>query len=201
MTMYTEDVNFRMRTVFAILAVLSIILAFALQNRLPAYPWIVAPSTLMFYACLFWLFDAMLWKLPVIRLLNSGIPNLAGYWKGNLSRTVQGQQQTVTAELVIKQTWSKLELILRTPEAVSRNFLVGFTLSDPNAIQLMWVYRIDGTDPTSLLEHGKGIIELTLNRRTKEITLNGAFIESTPGEPLKLSFVRSGFWFWNPEPF
>jgi hypothetical protein len=155
----------------------------------------------MFYGILFWLFDAILWKLPLIRLLNSGIPYLAGYWKGNLTRIVDGEAKQISAELVIKQTWSKLELILRTPEAVSRNRLAGFTLADPNGILLTWVYRIDGHAAKSLLDSGKGIIELTLDRRTKQMTLGGSFIQSSPGEPLNLTFERPGFWFWNPMPF
>ena len=205
MTMYTEDVNYRMHTVFLILAVVSIALTFALHSALPTYPRVIAPATLMFYAILFWLFDAFLWKVPVIRLLNSGIPNLAGIWEGELARSVEGKEQHFHVKLVIKQTWSKIDLSLLTTEARSRNTLAGLQLVDPNAIMLTWIYEIEGTNARSVSEWGKGIIELTLHRKTNTASMTGAsfsgsFIASGLADPLNVEFKKRAFRFWNPEP-
>ena len=208
MTMYTEDVNYRMRTVFFILAVLSVLLALVLRHVLPAYPRIIAPAALMFYATLFWLFDAILWKLPVVRLLNSGIPNLAGLWQGSLSRIVDGRPEQLEVSLTIRQTWSKFNTVLRTSEAQSRNTLLGLRLKDPNAIVLTWVYRIDGSDSRSIVESGMGVIELILHKKTPRnnpsmegALLTGALIEIRPGEPFSVTFKKPGPFYWNPEPF
>jgi SMODS-associating 2TM, beta-strand rich effector domain len=199
--MYTEDVDYRMRTVFAILVVLSILLAYGLESWVPTYPRVIAPATLLFYGALFWLFDAFLWKVPGIRLLNSGIPNLAGIWKGTLLQSVDGVESPLSAELTIHQTWSKIKLVLHTNEAVSRNTLMGMVLKNPEAIVLTWVYRIDGTTPVLLTDKGRGIIEMTLNRSTNQATLKGAFIEAYQGEALDVSFVKGVNPFWNPRPF
>lgn len=201
MTMYTEDVNYRLRTLFAVLVALSIIGGFALQNAIPQYPRLIVPATFMIFGAIFWLFDAFLWKVPGIRILNSGIPLLAGIWKGSITRDVQGRSELLDAELIVKQTWSKLELILKTSECVSRNVLVGFTLANPGGILLTWIYQIDQTEAASVTEHGRGIVELTLHRNENAFTFDGAFIASACGEPVNLKFIKSGFTFWNPKPF
>jgi predicted pore-forming effector associated with SMODS systems len=205
-TMYTEDVNYRLRTVFFLLAVLSILLAWAVYQAMPAYPRVIAPVTLAFFGMLFWLFDALLWKFPVIRLLNYCTPNFAGDWEGSLSRQVEGRTEQLEVKLRIRQTWSKISLTLWTPEAISRNTLAGLRLADPDAIVMTWLYKKDGTDPHSLLEPGRGIIELTLHRKGREDSLAGAvlsgtLIESRPGEPLEVAFKKPGPFYWNPEPF
>jgi predicted pore-forming effector associated with SMODS systems len=205
-SMYTQDVGYRMRTVLFLLSVLSILLAWAVHRAMPAYPSVIAPVTLAFFGVLFWLFDSLLWKFPVIRLLNYCTPNFAGDWEGSLSRQVGERTEQLEVKLRIRQTWSKLSLVLQTSEAVSRNTLAGLRLADPDAIVLTWLYKKDGTDAPSLLEPGRGIIELTLHRKGHEASLAGAvmsgeFIESKPGEPLEVVFKKPGPFYWNPVPF
>jgi len=203
-TMYTEDVSYRMRTVFAIIVVVAIGLGYVLRDQLPAAPHIVAPAALMLYAVLFWFYDAILWKLPGFRLLNSGIPNLAGDWEGTLRQDAGGAELPV--KLTIRQTWSKLALILKTPEAYSRNTLVGLQVRDPNAVIMTWVYQFDMPHrPKSLTEHGRGIMEVTLHRAVAGpsmdgATLSGALFQCQPTETLRVDFKRPGPFYWNPKP-
>jgi hypothetical protein len=199
MTMYTENVDYRMRTVFAILFVLSVIAGWLLYDAIPAYPRVVVPATLMIYGSLFWLFDGFLWKLPVIRLLNSGIPLLAGTWKGTMVHKSDGRK--VDATLTIKQTWSKLDLILETPEAVSMNTLAGLNLFRDKGVVLTWVYQMEGGHAHSLTEPGRGIIELRLDRTSPKMTFTGSFMDSIAEDDLTLAFEKSGFFWWNPKPF
>jgi hypothetical protein len=171
---------------------------------MPASPHIVAPAALLFYSVVFWFFDAILWKIPPFTLINSGIPNIAGEWEGHLRHDTTGVDLPV--QLTIRQTWSKLALILRTPETASRNTLAGLQVRDPNAVVMTWVYQFDmANPPKSVADHGRGIMEVTLHRASagesmKDAALRGHLFQCTPTETLNVEFKRPGPFYWNPKP-
>lgn len=188
-SMYTININKRMYTLFyvlSVISVLSIIGAIVLHEKLLIRPSLITPASLMFFAGVFWLYDRVLWRLPVIRILSNGIPYIAGVWEGRLSRVVDGKDVEIQATLTITQTWSLMGLSLVTPEAISSNTVASLQLADPEAIVVTWIYLKHGSDARSLSESGKGVVELTLNRQTKEISLRGPFYESEPKDYLML---------------
>jgi hypothetical protein len=100
-----------------------------------------------------------------------------------------------------------LALILRTPQANSRNTLAGLQVRDPNAVMMTWVYQFDMPHrPKSLTEHGRGIIEVTLHRAHSGLSMDGANLEGAlfqcaPTETLRVDFKEPGPFYWNPKPF
>ena len=54
-------------------------------------------------------YDRWLWKFPVFSMLNT-IPNLNGYYEGEIKYCFKGQDDTKKCELIIKQTCSNIKI-------------------------------------------------------------------------------------------
>jgi hypothetical protein len=131
----------------------------ALKHLEKVLPPLVAPSVTPFviFAILLWLFDRYLWRWPLIRRV-SGIPNLEGTWKGELTRTTSAnarQRKKHKAECYITQTWRKIDFVFNDfvgsgeePTRVASVRIVGMFVENPQDIHVRYVY---GARPTTLL--------------------------------------------------
>src|SRR5258708_7387384 len=77
----------------------------------------------------------------------------------------------------------------------------------PRAVLVTWVYSKDTSrSGYALVDEGRGVIQLPLHRANLEPSMSGAefsgsFIATSLAEPLQVSFVRPGPFYWNPKPF
>jgi hypothetical protein len=203
MVMYSIDYERRVYTLVFLGTIVGATLALLLRSAVSIVASmgslaasIVAAGSITVFLLVFWLNDKLLWKLPLIRLLNFNIPNLAGVWEGSLSRKVGATDETLEASLEIKQRWSAIDLVLTTKDAgghvvaVSRPTFVALQLLDPTHVMVSWVYVKDGMGPRSMADSGTGIIELGLTKAPGKSTLRGTFFSAEPQDLMEVKLME-----------
>jgi len=190
MIMYSIDFGRRMYTVLFLVCVLAAAIDLGLRREFNLPGQYAAVLALVFFLIFFYLFDKFLWKLPGFRILNYGMVNVAGEWKGTITQATGEGPKPLPATLVIAQTWSTIGLLLTTEQAVSQAVMAQLLGADPAAIKLSWTYRIEGSNAKSLADPGQGVIELTLTRGPQQMQFEGSFFSSQLDDHLAL--VRQG---------
>jgi hypothetical protein len=177
---YSVDTNPRLKVYFSAAAV-SVAGAWALSNipQLSAYRF-AAPSAFVIFGAVLWLYDRVLWRLPLFRLY-SGIPILAGTWEGTLNRTESGAEGLVDRRKVrcrVTQTWQKIDFIFEGRTSRSTARIVGLFVENPENVVVRYMYAvrprvfITGGLPNPA---GDGVTELRLEQRADGRYLAGIY--------------------------
>ena len=184
---YSIDSGRRVRTVALTLAALSVALVHLLHGMAPMPPSLIAALSLMLYGIVFWLYNAVLWKFPVINRFNS-IPNLAGRWQGKLvGWSAPDDELDVT--LQVRQNWSEVGFVLSSTAPLSRATVGAMVIGDPDNVKVIWVFSSD----TSAVpcDHRQGVNELTLHKADGGDRLTGTwFSDIGTSGALTVRFVK-----------
>ncbi|HEY5221149.1 MAG TPA: hypothetical protein VIJ29_03330 [Candidatus Paceibacterota bacterium] len=149
------------KTVPFYLSALAIALAWAFYSSMTALTinlpwWINAPSVLGFYEILFLLFENYGWKIEVLRVIG-GIrtPNISGDWAGKIKSSFDSTEKDVTVK--IAQTWTQMEVCLKTDGSTSRSNGAFFAGTPPSGPTLTYQYQNDplpGTVQSMQIHYG-----------------------------------------------
>jgi hypothetical protein len=102
--------------------------------------WVELPSILAIYEGLFALFDRRLWRWRVFRLLGwVRVPNLNGCWDGDGSSSHASTRYQPTLE--IRQTWTKLCVLLDTELSESHSLVGSIALNSAGGPTISYQYE------------------------------------------------------------
>jgi len=106
-------------------------------------------SSIISFGGIFSLFDKYLWKVP---LINSWIkcPNISGKWVGTIENP---DYDPISTEVLIKQTWTKININLRTETADSDTEALAFSVENYENPRLKYIYY-NTSETTNLKAHG-----------------------------------------------
>jgi hypothetical protein len=141
---YSTD-SARQRTVLLLLAVLAILLAWALGRAfvlLHTSPpwWLDTPAVVGFYGLLWQAYDHLLWRVGPSGHTLSGVPYYAGTWSGQICSEYR-PETPYQARLTIRQTSSRILIELETGQSRSHSRLA-MVYADPGPDQgLQYVYN------------------------------------------------------------
>jgi len=143
---YSTDSDERERVLFG-LALLAVGLAWGLSRGLRAtqltWPWwFDAPSTMGFYVILREVFDQRLWRwhfLHWVGLLK--VPVLQGTWRGYVVSSFAERQKPHEVELRIKQTWTRISILLSSDTSNSHTLTAAIQVHAPDGVALSYEYQ------------------------------------------------------------
>lgn len=170
---YSVDSEERKNTFF-ILAILSILLSWAISKVLGKYNlslpwWIESPSVLSIYGLLFIVFDRWAWKF-FSKIGFIKIPNLTGKWTGHLRSSFDEHGTTITATLKIFQTWTRIRILLDAEQSSSRSDTASVTLNTPEGKYLHYQYINEPkTYAADTMSMHRGTAKLLFDEREKAL--------------------------------
>ena len=144
--MHNYDSNSERRNLIIILAVLGVGSAFALNRIVNAVGesipwWIDAPSVAGFYGLLFVGFDNLCWRWGMFRSLKIvSTPNIRGEWTGFLRTSHDSNEIDHKAVLTIRQTWSRISIVLETDQSRSHSIVASINPDAPEGCVLSYEY-------------------------------------------------------------
>lgn len=106
-------------------------------------------SPILSFGGIFGLFDNYLWKVSFINKLIK-CPNISGKWTGTIKNP---EYDPISAEVIIKQTWSKININLRTETADSDTEALAFFVKKYENPRLAYIYY-NTSETTDLKSHG-----------------------------------------------
>lgn len=179
---YAAELSER-RPVFAILAGLSLLCAYALPQGLRALQigvpwWIDAPSVMGFYAIFYRIFDTWLWnKAPIRRIGLVKLPNVDGSWEGYLTTSYDKHSQQHAATLDISQSWTQIQLTLRTSTSESCSQTASIVTESPaRAYLISYEYLNEPKAHAKAAMHShRGTARLTLSSKQGKEVLSGGY--------------------------
>ncbi len=180
MVYYTTDTSSR-RSIYFAAALLSVLISYALSFvQSITVCRLVAPSALMIFGGLLWIFDRFLWRQSVFHKF-TGIPDFNGRWTGHLTRKLihdgKTTEEQAAVDLVISQTWSKIELILESETTRSVAQTAALFIENPTRLRLLWIYSVRSRTALEADNYyGEGVTELVFY--PKERTLEGTYFSS-----------------------
>jgi len=143
MTLYGIDSKER-RTVAVLIGMAAVGFAFSqdwllgfLDRSVPW--WIDAPSVMGFYGLLYLLFDAHIWRFAA-KLGLVSVPNLNGLWSGTLISSHDGHRSEHGVYVTIKQTWSRMSIILEAEKSRSHSVVIGLATENQTLPRLVYNY-------------------------------------------------------------
>lgn len=140
MTHYSLDTNIR-NTIYFIIAALSILIFFFLQNlqEFLAYD-LVAPSAMIIFGVTAYVHDVFLWKFSLFRFV-TGIPDLNGNWEGEIVSWVSpSNHDRLNVSATINQTFSKIQVAFETDSTESLSGVSGLFVDNKSRRSLKYYY-------------------------------------------------------------
>jgi hypothetical protein len=92
------------------------------------------------------LFDRVLWRVPMVGRMLSGIPYLGGTWEGTLWRSDGSASEPV--KCYIRQTWRQIQFAVEGPPVTERQstqgnaLTVGMFVENPQDIHVRYIYEV-----------------------------------------------------------
>lgn len=127
--------------------------------------YIIAPSGLLIFALVFFLFDKYIWKWNWLYKLGiMKIPNLNGKWVCIIDSSKDKVSRTIVTSLVIHQTFSKIKFRLQTEKSISVSKMADITMLDPNYFEVRYEYSAEYTasiDAEAIRHYGVTNLHLT----------------------------------------
>lgn len=137
---YTVNSSERVKLT-ALIAILSVAIAYALQEFIISSPWIGPPSSITLFGLGFYLFDEYAWKHPWLHRSNViHTPKLDGRWQGNVSSSYGGGTN-IPIDIIIEQKWTRLVVSLETETSKSRSQAAFIDVSMPSRPRITYVYN------------------------------------------------------------
>jgi len=161
----------RRNIVVASSIVLAILAAYALHfvvqyAGIEIWWWIETPSVLGFYGLIMGFFDRVVWRWKMLDRLGYGVPDLNGQWKVVVKSSSDGLEKLFQADAVIRQTWSKICIVLTFPASASRS-LTAFIICDEalNGFELVYAYEsLPKADAVGTMNIHRGTTWLSLSK-------------------------------------
>lgn len=150
--MHPYSTNESRISVYASLAVLSVIIAWGIATATQHLSWpqwlVSAPSLAAVFALLYAVFNRFAWKWDILHALGVvEVKNLSGTYQGHLVSTYQDSQGHPTqldVTLKIMQTWTRISVEMTVTSGSSTSVstsALGSVTSDGSATCLTYVYR------------------------------------------------------------
>lgn len=162
------------RSVFLILAGLSIVLSWAIYKTLVHYDvflpwWIESPSILSIYGLLVFVYDKWAWRLSR-KIGLSKIPDLRGEWTGHLRSSFDEHETAVIAKLTIFQTWTRMKVLLDSELSWSQSELASIALKTPEGKYLYYQFLNEpkANAPETMSMH-RGTVKLLFDEKKKTL--------------------------------
>lgn len=143
---YATDSDER-KTIPAIIAFASILAALLLYATLKSTGlvlpwWLDVPSVVGFYGLFYQLFERRLWRANALRRIGlTKVPDLNGEWKGYLSTSYEDFETKIDAHVEIFQSWTQVEVILRTQNSESHSLMAAIFTERPEGTDLHYEYH------------------------------------------------------------
>lgn len=136
-----------------------------------ALPWWVSPpiDTMAFYGGLYWLFDRVVWKWPLLRRLKiTRTPDLAGAWTGVVRTSApNGASQSLGTEaaitVTIQQTWTHISIVGRTALSQFRSLSGSLITVDESSLSYEYVNEPSAAAPATMHGH-RGTARLVIDK-------------------------------------
>ncbi len=152
---YGSDPTQRMR-VYCVLISLAVGLAFLLGWGLEKAEWKVpwwldTPAVFGFFGSLYGFWETFLWRVRWARVLvGVDIPILAGKWKVEFRSSYDNFATAYEGELTIKQTWSRMVVLLKMTTTKSRSHSVFSNLQRHNSEYVLAYLYTSKPDPDAV---------------------------------------------------
>lgn len=138
--------------------------------------YIETPSIPAVYAVLFWTFDKYLWKMPIFKKLGIIIADdLNGKWVGIVRSSYDEFKTDIHAELVIKQTATRVKIYGKFNQSKSVSVHENFGISEADdQIALFYFFRNEPSyDATQTMATHEGSTKLLYD--SENDTLSGYY--------------------------
>ncbi|HEY8322460.1 MAG TPA: hypothetical protein VIG46_11790 [Candidatus Baltobacteraceae bacterium] len=122
--------------VYLTLALVSVLMAYLSHQEIGLLPfgvpwWIEVPSFAVWFGLINVCFDRWLWRIRVLGLRLSEIPNFSGVWEGTIrAHAPHGGLVDIPVKMRIRQTWSAIDVKGETAQGVTRSKMAGVRLDD-----------------------------------------------------------------------
>lgn len=140
--------------------------AVVVQNLDAATEWASGPVTaapvFTLFLGLYWLFNSKLWRVPSLRRVLL-IPDLNGKWSCDGLTVLRDGVPVETAwkgEVFITQSWSKIQICLRTKQSTSRSVSASLSREPGVGYRLIYHYRNDPSASELVLQKHDGAAEI-----------------------------------------
>ncbi|NII26816.1 hypothetical protein HB364_17130 [Pseudoflavitalea sp. X16] len=138
--MHTYSINSDERkTVIGILGILSIAIMLIVKNNLCLPSWVPIPSVFAIFGGFYWIFDQLIWKLPLINQCLS-TPNLNGTWTILMKSSRDSYATEYEGVLTITQSWSKIYIFMDGEKAIGQSIMAGIEVHTSKSFTLKWEY-------------------------------------------------------------
>jgi len=144
---YATDSHERRNVILGV-ALLSVVFAYTLHRgvewvsiQLPW--WVDSPSVMGFFGLLYEAFDKRLWRATPLQGIGIvKVPDLNGTWDVE-GRTSFDNGKRFQAQVVIKQTWTAMSIVLESESSISRSLSASLLVGQPEGPTLSYEYRND----------------------------------------------------------
>ncbi len=151
--------------VYITLAVASIAFAYGAHQLIDFLPvhipwWIEVPSFAVWFGVVNVTFDRFLWRLRIVGLRLSPVPDFSGLWHGTIAAADASDEKIeMPVDVRIRQTWSAIEVRGKTSRGTTRSKIAGVRVEDE---ELRYEYETqpDVFDPTAKHHVGFCVLEL-----------------------------------------
>lgn len=154
------------RTATVIKAVLSVLLAFLINNLGIAFPWwFDAPAVFGVYGLVAWLYNHHLWHLKHLRTLHK-IPYLAGAYDVSVRGSYDEHATVHNGLASIRQSWTHLSVTLQFTASNSVSTTASIlTTPEGHVLQYMYTNEPRSSAPTTMNTH-RGAVTLSINENS-----------------------------------
>ncbi len=178
---FATDSNERQQ-IIVVLACLSVACAYGLdmffKARQITAPWYVdVPSVFGFFGTLYWAFDNVIWKVPLLHRLGLvKVPNLGGQWSGELRTSFDQLAQTHAVDVTIAQTWTRIGVAVQTPHSSSCSHIGGIVVGSVGGPVLTYEYANEpNPQARSTMQAHRGVARLTYREQSGVALLEGEY--------------------------
>ena len=138
--------------------------------------WLDMPSPIVLYFAMRRLLDVALWRSSFLRTLGLvSIPDLNGRWVGWLRSNATDGMKT-PCEVVIRQTWTTIGIVLETATSRSANLVAGILVDSVYDAELQYDFLNEPkANAPGTMEKHRGSVTLNLEVMNGSATLTGDY--------------------------
>lgn len=149
--MHEYSIDLKRHKILFILAAISILITSIINAtinyltlNIPFIEFTISIGAIGVYGILYYLFDNYFWKwkwLQKYKIIKT--PNLNGTWNGEFSSSYHEFRKAFGAELIIKQTWTKIYIKGTFKDSTSSSSTASLKVNDGVGIKLLYSYIND----------------------------------------------------------
>ncbi len=168
-----------------VIAVIAALVAWWLHNIVEAHQsslpgwlwWVEVPGPIALYLLLRRATDEWAWSWPLLRFLRLvRIPNLNGKWNGTLRSSNDEMQTEHPCTLTIRQTWTRIAVVLTTKTSRSQNLVAGILINGADDALLVYEFENEpAMDAPATMSTFRGHATLRLERDERGDVLTGDY--------------------------